>query len=76
MYVKTRADIELMDVTISIDLGDTVKNNLNEVIEELETCHNCFIFKPKTLNEYSKLKWFGAAIDKYSLEEFEEKFSV
>lgn len=76
MYVTAKADVDLVNVNVSVDLGDTIKEYTGAIIDELESFYNLFIFKPKTLTDEYKLGWFKDAMDKYSLEEFEEKFPV
>lgn len=65
-----------ISVDAVVDLDDIVRDYKEEIIEELETCYNKYVFSYKTLNDDFKLKWFKEAMDKYSLEEFEERFPV
>ena len=67
-----------MTITVDaeVDISDILKYNAEDVIEELEVYHNCFVFKYSTLTDGYKLRWFETAKDKYSLEEFEEKFPI
>ena len=62
-------------VDADIDLEKIVIDYKADVINILE-CDRCYVLPYSSLVDRYKIEWFKEAMDKYSLEEFEEKFPV